>query len=53
MANPTLSPSPLKQEYGSTYCSDAECQRCKDLRAMLEVVRLRQANSREMIRVLP
>jgi hypothetical protein len=42
---------PHRQEYGSAYCSDPERQRCNELRAMLEVVRLRQANSREMIEV--
>ncbi len=52
MANPTPSPSTQKQESGSTYCSDPECQSCQDLRAMLEVVRVVN-NPKGIIEVLP
>jgi hypothetical protein len=40
MANANVEPEVEAQKQGSPYCSDPNCQSCKDLREVQEAIRL-------------
>jgi hypothetical protein len=40
MANTNVQPELERQKHGSPYCSDPNCQSCKDLREVQEAIRL-------------
>ena len=42
-SQPNPRPSPQAQKHGSPYCSDPNCQSCKQLREMQDAIRLHQA----------